>query len=237
MFVSIIIPAFNEERNIQSVVENLVAVKMPEFVDSMEIILVDDSSTDNTWEIMRQIAEQNPIIRAHHVEVNGGKGAAVKVGFSIANGDVFVVQDADSELMPYDIPPLLEAMNKLNVEFINGSRYLPGIVRPISSYKRYVANRIFTFITSVLINVKLTDMACGYKVIHRNLYNQLQIRNNRFGFEAELIIKAMRVKKNNVAEVPVNYFPRNNGEGKKFKNSDGLKILWTVMKYGLFRIN
>ena len=237
MFVSIIIPAFNEEKNIQSVVENLVAVKMPEFVDSMEIILVDDSSTDNTWEIMRQIAEQNSIIRAHHVEVNAGKGAAVKVGFSIANGDVFVVQDADSELMPYDIPPLLEAMNKLNVEFINGSRYLPGIVRPISSYKRYVANRIFTFITSVLINVKLTDMACGYKVIHRNLYNQLQIKNNRFGFEAELIIKAMRVKKNNVAEVPVNYFPRNNGEGKKFKNSDGLKILWTVMKYGLFRIN
>jgi glycosyltransferase involved in cell wall biosynthesis len=237
MFVSIIIPAFNEENNILNVVESVIAVQMPDFVNDFEIILMDDASTDNSWEIMKKIAAQNTKIRAHHIEVNEGKGAAVKIGFSIANGDVFLVQDADSELMPYDIPSLLEAMHKLNVEFINGSRYLPGIVRPISSYKRYVANRIFTFITSVLINVKLTDMACGYKVIHKNLYNQLQIKNNRFGFEAELIIKAMRVKKNNVAEVPVNYFPRNNGEGKKFKNSDGLKILWTVMKYGLFRIN
>ncbi|MEI6347755.1 MAG: glycosyltransferase family 2 protein [Bacteroidota bacterium] len=237
MFVSIVIPAYNEEDNIVTVVETLKAVKMPEFVEKIEIILIDDCSTDETWNIMNQIVAQDANIIALHSEVNSGKGAAVKYAFTVAKGDVLVVQDADTELIPSDIPSLLEAMVKLKVEFINGSRYLPGIVRPISSYKRYVANRLFTFITSILIDVKLTDMACGYKVIHKNLYNQLKIKNNRFGFEAELIIKAMRVKKNNVAEVPVNYFPRNNGEGKKFKNSDGLKILWTVIKYGLFRKN
>jgi glycosyltransferase involved in cell wall biosynthesis len=176
-------------------------------------------------------------VKTLHLDKNSGKGAAVKAGFEIASGNVLMVQDADSELLPADIPSLLQAMHQLNVQFVNGSRYLPGIVRPISSYKRYLANRLFTFFTSLLIDVKFTDMACGYKVIHRDLYQQLKIRENRFGFEAELIIKAMRVKRNNVAEVPVNYFPRNNGEGKKLKNSDGFKILWTVMKYGLFRVN
>ena len=89
----------------------------------------------------------------------------------------------------------------------------------------------------MLIDVKLTDMACGYKLFHKNLYNKLSIKENRFGFEAEIIIKAMRLKRNNIAEVPVNYFPRNEGEGKKLKNFDGFKILKTVLKYGLFKAN
>lgn len=237
MFLSIVIPAFNEEQNLEKTVNLVYGVTMPEFVEKVEVIIVNDCSTDKTSDIIQNLQKDFPALMALHLSQNGGKGAAVKRGFEIANGDVFAVQDADSELLPSDIPSLLMAMKKLEVQFVNGSRYLPGIVRPISSYKRYLANRLFTFFTSLLIDVKLTDMACGYKVIHRNLYEKLNIKENRFGFEAELIIKAMRIKRNNVAEVPVNYFPRNNGEGKKLKNSDGLKILWTVIKYGLFRIN
>ncbi|MBK6283996.1 MAG: hypothetical protein IPF54_16280 [Draconibacterium sp.] len=126
-------------------------------------------------------------------------------------------------------------MKDLNVQFINGSRYLPGIARPLASYKRYWGNRLFTNLTSVVINVKLTDMACGYKLIHRNLYEKIDLKENRFGFEAELIIKALRIKRNNVAEVPVKYFPRNAGEGKKLNNIDAFKILWTIFKYGVLR--
>jgi len=132
---------------------------------------------------------------------------------------------------------MLEAMQQLNVEFVNGSRYLPGKIRPLSSFKRYWGNRIFTNLTSVLINVKLTDMACGYKLIKKSLYDKINLKENRFGFEAELIIKAIRLKKNNVAEVPVSYFPRNKGEGKKLNNLDGLKILKTLFIYGLLRLN
>ena len=237
MFLSIVIPAFNEEHNIENTLKMVFDVTMPDFVETTEVIIVDDCSSDATWSILMKLQETFPQVKTLHLERNSGKGAAVKAGLKIASGDVFMVQDADSELSPADIPSLLQAMHRLNVQFVNGSRYLPGIVRPISSYKRYLANRLFTFFTSLLINVKFTDMACGYKVIHRELYRKLNIRENRFGFEAELIIKAMRVKRNNVAEVPVNYFPRNNGEGKKLKNSDGFKILWTVMKYGLFRVN
>ena len=91
--------------------------------------------------------------------------------------------------------------------------------------------------TNVLINVKITDMACGYKLVQKDLYEKITLRESRFGFEAELIIKAMRIKKNNIAEVPVQYFPRNEGEGKKLRNSDAFKILWTLLKYGLFRLN
>ena len=124
-----------------------------------------------------------------------------------------------------------------NVQFINGSRYLPGVVRPLASYRRYWGNKFFTNLTSILINVRLTDMACGYKLIHRDLYKQINLKEDRFGFEAELIIKALRIKRNNVAEVPVRYFPRNAGEGKKLNNMDALKILWTIVKYGVLRLD
>jgi len=140
------------------------------------------------------------------------------------------------ELSPKDIPRMIDAMNNLKVEFVNGSRYMPGIDRPLHSYWRYFWNKLFTNITSVLINVKLTDMACGYKLVHKNLINQISLKEDRFGFEAELILKAIRIKKNNISEIPVHYYPRNDGEGKKLKNTDGFKIFWTIFKYGVLRL-
>ena len=154
-----------------------------------------------------------------------------------AKGDTFLIQDADLELSPEDIPLMIETMQKLNVGFINGSRYMPGVYRPLSSYRRYLFNKLFTLITSVLINVRLTDMACGYKLFTRELYDKISLKENRFGFEAELIIKAMRIRKNNIAEIPVHYYPRNEGEGKKLKNIDGFRIFKTIFKYGVLRLN
>ncbi len=234
MFLSIIIPVYNEQETILEVLDKINLLNFPSCIRQIEIIIVDDASTDNTEKILNEYSSVFPH-SIHRHPINMGKGAAVRTGFSKASGDVFLIQDADLELTPDDIPSLIIEMDRLGVEFVNGSRYMSGISRPLSSYKRYLANRFFTFMTSILINVKLTDMACGYKLIHRNLVDKLNLRENRFGFEAEMIIKALRVKRNNVAEVPVNYFPRNDGGGKKLKNTDGLKILWTLIHYGLFR--
>ena len=236
MKLSIIVPLFNEEKNILIVLNQLAKTEYPSHLERVEFVIVDDHSTDNSFEVVSEYIVDKKEFRLFRHEVNKGKGAAVKTGIKYAIGDAFLVQDSDLELSPSDIPAMVNAMEDLNVQFINGSRYLPGIARPLASYKRYWGNRLFTNLTSVVINVKLTDMACGYKLIHRDLYEKIELRENRFGFEAELIIKALRIKRNNVAEVPVKYFPRNAGEGKKLNSKDAFKILWTIFKYGVLRL-
>jgi glycosyltransferase involved in cell wall biosynthesis len=236
MRLSIIIPLYNEQKSVVQMLNNLSSVTLPEFVKEKEIIIVDDASKDSSFEIVEEYIKGISHFKLLRHEKNSGKGAAVKTGIAQSSGDVILIQDADLELSSDDIPEMLRAMHYLNVDFINGSRYLPGVYRPLSSYKRYLANKFFTFLTSLLINVKLTDMACGYKLFKRTLYNTISLKENRFGFEAELIIKALRIKKNNIAEVPVKYFPRTEDEGKKLKSTDAFKILWTIFKYGLLRL-
>lgn len=236
MNLSIIVPFYNEESTVLVTLDRLSKVEWPDFVTSLEIVCVNDASSDNSFEKVKEFTQPLDQFKLFSLERNKGKGAAVRKGIEEAKGDVFLIQDADLELLPSDIPSMLHAMIDLQIEFINGSRYLPGITRPISSYRRYLANKFFTYLTSVLINVRLTDMACGYKLITRNLYEQINLKENRFGFEAEIILKALRFKKNNVAEVPVNYFPRNSGEGKKIKNIDALRVFKTIFLYGVLRL-
>mgnify|MGYP001577588632 CR=1 FL=1 len=234
MHLSIIIPLYNEKDLVIHLLDQLISVKYPEFVQHFEIIIIDDCSTDNSYQLVKEYIAEKQNFKLFKHTANKGKGAAVRTGIGNAKGDVYLIQDADLELSPSDIPAMLITMEKMKVQFVNGSRYLPGVIRPLSSYKRYLANKFFTFITSVLIDVKLTDMACGYKLIHKDLYQQIILKENRFGFEAELILKALKIKRNNIVEVPVHYFPRNKGEGKKLSVKDGLKILWVITKYGLF---
>jgi glycosyltransferase involved in cell wall biosynthesis len=237
MNLSIIVPCYNEAENIGKVLDKLFSLKLPEFVSTVEVIVIDDCSQDNSCQVVEAYAKKQSNLRFYRHDQNKGKGAAVHFGFKLATGNVFLIQDADLELNPDDIPSMIYAMHTLNVEFVNGSRYMPGILRPLSSYRRYLANKFFTFLTAVLINVRLTDMACGYKMVHRNLISKIQLKEKRFGFEAELIIKALRIKRNNIVEVPIQYYPRNAGEGKKLNNTDALRILGTIIKYGLFRVN
>ncbi|MDB5271798.1 MAG: glycosyl transferase [Chitinophagaceae bacterium] len=235
MKFSIIIPVFNEEKLVLQVIDKLLAVEYPAPYSDFEIVIVDDCSKDKTAEVIENyIAGKKEIKLCRHT-VNKGKGAAVRTGIESSTGDVVLIQDADLELTPEDIPLLLTTMRDLKIEFVNGSRYMPGKIRPLYSYRRYYFNKIFTLITSVLINVRLTDVACGYKLFTKNIYNQISLKENRFGFEAELIIKVARLKKTLIAEVPVHYFPRNVGDGKKIRNIDGGKIFWAILKYGFFR--
>jgi glycosyltransferase involved in cell wall biosynthesis len=236
MTIDIVIPLYNEEELIIKVMDLLEKVRLPEFIDSHRIIIVDDGSSDNSFQAVENYIKKNPsqytLLR---MEQNSGKGAAVRHGIENGSGDLIFIQDADLELYPHDLPVMLNAMQSLKVEFVNGSRYLPGIPRPLSSYRRYLANRFFTWLTSIFINVKLTDMACGYKLFSRELYNKLHLKENRFGFEAEIILKALKIKKNNITEVPVNYFPRNEAEGKKFRSIDAIKMLITIFRYAFFK--
>jgi len=235
-FLSIVIPLYNEEQLVVEVIEQIRAVQFPSSVTNYEIIVVDDCSADDSFSNVSSIANSFDNLRIIQHDRNMGKGKAVRTGMEAARGNIFLIQDSDLELRPADIPGMINCMSELNVEFVNGSRYMAGVLRPLSSYTRYLGNRIFTSLTAIVINVKITDMACGYKLIHRNLYEKINLTENRFGFEAELIIKALRIKRNNIAEVPVRYFPRNEGEGKKLRNSDAFKILWTIIKFGLLRV-
>lgn len=235
MELSIIIPLYNEECHIGIVIERLQKIELPTFVSRHEIVIVDDCSTDQSHSIISEISKTTDNIKILKHHVNKGKGAAVRYGIENSTGDVIIIQDADLELHPRDIPSMLIAMHELNVGFVNGSRYLAGINRPLSSFSRYLGNKVFTLLTAIIINVKISDMACGYKLFERKLYNKLKLKENRFGFEAELIVKALKIDKNNIAEVPVHYFPRKKNEGKKIRNSDAFKILWKIVKYGLLR--
>lgn len=236
MHLSVLIPVYNEEAYVIQTLQKTIDVAMPAFVESFEVVVVDDCSTDATTAVLKEFEVAHDNVKVVRHEKNQGKGAAVRTAMQHAKGDVYFIQDADLELDPNDLPVLLHAMHDSKVQFVNGSRYLPGVIRPVYSFWRYRANRAFTALTSLLINVKLTDMASGSKLFHRDLVEQITLKENRFGFEAELILKALRVRKNNVVEVPVHYFPRNHGEGKKLKWYDGFKILWTIIKYGMFRM-
>ncbi len=231
--LSIIIPIYNEENSIEEVIGRLDALELPDSIEEVGIVLVDDHSDDRTTSILKGYQDRADIQLVQH-EKNRGKGAAIRTGIEAAKGDLVLIQDADLELSPDDIPMMIKGMEETGVEFINGSRYLPGRVRPLQSFSRYLANYIFTLITSVLVNVRLTDMACGYKLMHRSFLRELELKEDGFAFEAELMIKALKRKRNNVAEVPVRYFPRNEGEGKKFRTLDGVRILLKILRYGIF---
>jgi len=237
MKLSIIIPLFNEQNHISDVLSKVMSVALPEFVSTYEIIIVDDCSTDASHQTVNRFIKEIPHIKLLRHDVNKGKGAAVRTGFGAAAGDVFLIQDADLELDPFDIPVMLQAMKDLNVEFVNGSRYLTGVERPQLSRGRVFFNKLFTWITALLTRSKITDMACGYKLFHRNLYEKITLHEDRFCFETELIIKALRATRNKMAEVPVHYFPRTQEQGKKLKTIDGLVIFWAIIRYGLLRLN
>lgn len=234
MKLSIIIPLFNEATTILKVLDRLIKIRYPNEVESWEIVIVNDCSTDNSKHIVESYIEKyNNIYLINHTE-NMGKGKCIRTAAAKINGTVLLIQDADLELYPEDIPLMINAMTKMDLLFVNGSRYMPGVIRPLYAYNRYLGNKFFSLLTSLLINVRITDMACGYKLINKKLFDQINPQENRFAIEAELILKALKIQKNIITEVPVQYVPRNAGDGKKFKSSDAFKILWSIIKIGLF---
>ncbi len=233
--LSIIIPLYNEEKLITNVLDELFKLNIEKYSEGYEIVVVNDCSGDDSANQVRKHPRFGHELKLLEHTKNQGKGAAVRTGIENCAGDTILIQDADLELTPEDIPFMLNAYKTERYAFVNGSRYLAGRVRPLYSYKRYFFNKLFSNLASVLIDVRFTDIACGYKLFSKELFHELDMNENRFGFEAELIIKTALINKTRITEIPVNYFPRNKGAGKKIRNTDGLRIFWVILKYGLFR--
>ena len=232
MTLSIILPVFNEEHTIERIIEKLIAVP---FDSTLEVIIVDDGSTDSTPARILQItnASGREHIKSFTLTHNQGKGAALRHGFAQATGDILVIQDADLEYNPADIPLLVSPILEGQADVVYGSRFLGGPHR-VRYYWHYVGNKFLTVISNVLTNINLTDMETGYKAFKREVLTDLTIESNRFGFEPEFTIKVAK-KQYRIYEVPISYYGRSYTEGKKITWKDGFNALWTMLKYGVMQ--
>ncbi len=229
MRVSIVIPCFNEEKTIEALVDAVCASELP----AREIVLVDDASTDATWEIIQTVlaGRINKVLRH---ERNRGKGAALRTGFAAATGDVVLVQDADLEYDPREYPKLLRPIFENKADVVFGSRFAGGESHRVLYFWHAVLNKALTLLSNVLTDLNLTDMEVCYKAFRREVLERIELEEDRFGFEPEITAKVAKLGVR-IYEVGVSYSGRTYAEGKKIGWRDGLHAVWCVLKYNLLR--
>jgi len=226
MKLSIIIPVYNEEQTIGTVVERVLAVDLGTI--ESEIIIADDGSSDGTRDAMAGAAwSNNPRVRVYANRINVGKGCAVRLGLSYATGDVVLIQDADLELDPREYGLLLAPIVEGRASVVYGSRFLKPVER--IRLKARIANRTLTWLANILFNMHLTDMETAYKAFRREVLDGIRLRCVAFDFEPEFTAK-VRLKGYDIVEVPVSYHPRTADEGKKIRWVDGLDAVYTLLK-------
>jgi len=226
MNLSIIIPVYNEEKNIQEIIKRVQATKR-----ASEIIIVDDGSHDGTRDILKTLDGKKKV-RVMFQEKNQGKGAAVAVGMKAATGDVLLIQDADLEYDPRDYPALLQPIEEDIADVVYGSRFL-GAPRRVAMYWHQVANKLLTFMTNILYDSILTDMETGYKVFRREVIENMKVRSKRFNFEPEFTAKILK-RKYRIFEVPITFNPRDYADGKKIKLKDAFEAVWALLRFRFF---
>ena len=232
--LSVVIPVFNERQTIEEIVRRVRAVPI-----GKEILVVDDGSRDGTREILERLASSGSgstgaetDLRVFFQDKNLGKGAALRRGFQEARGEILIVQDADLEYDPTDFQQLLAPIESGVADVVYGSRFLGGPHR-VLYFWHYVGNKFLTTLSDMVTNLNLTDVWTCYKAFRRVALEQLDLRENRFGFEQEITCKVAR-RGWRVYEVPISYFGRTYAEGKKITWKDGLRALWCILRYGLF---
>ncbi len=227
--LSVVIPCFNEVHTLELVVD---AVESSPIQD-LEIIIVDDCSTDGTRDLLRDKIEDR-VARVIYHDRNQGKGAALRDGFAVATGDMVVVQDADLEYDPNDYPTLLEPILAGKADVVFGSRFKGGASVRVLYYWHYMGNRLLTTLSNMFTNINLTDMETCYKVFRREVIQQIQIEENRFGIEPEVTAKVARMRCR-IYEVGITYSGRTYEEGKKIGWKDGVRAIYCIVKYNWFR--
>ena len=219
--ISVVMPVYNERDTIDEIVSRVVAIPM-----RVELIVVDDCSSDGTRERLTQLREQFGFTLLLQSR-NAGKGAALRRGFAAATGDIVAIQDADLEYSPEELPMLTELIVEGRADVVYGSRFL-GRHR-VFLFTHYLGNRVLTLITNILYNTMLSDMETCYKVMRREVLNSLDLRSNGFGIEPEITAKIFK-QGYRVYEVPITYDGRGYDEGKKITWKDGLVALWVLLR-------
>jgi glycosyltransferase involved in cell wall biosynthesis len=231
MKLSVVIPCYNERSTIETVVD---AVRSAP-VEDVEIIVVDDGSTDGTRELLKA-KPQGWVDKIVLPERNFGKGAALRAGFQAATGDLVIVQDADLEYDPNEYPILLAPILEDRADVVFGSRFLGGRPHRVVYFWHMVGNRFLTLLSNMFTNLNLTDMETCYKVFRREFLDGITIEENRFGFEPEITAKVAKAR-SRVFEVGISYNGRTYEEGKKIGWRDGVRAVYVIVKHNLFRRN
>ena len=226
--VSVVMPAYNEAATIGECLQRV--LRQPAVT---EVVVVDDASTDGTDSVVKELAVREPRLRLERHPRNRGKGAALRTGFALAQGEIVLVQDADLEYDPEDYPAALRPILNQRADVVFGTRFLGGEHRVLYFWHR-VGNAVITLFSNAFTNLNLSDIETGMKVFRRSILERVTIEEDRFGVEPELVAKiaALQVR---VYEVPVAYHGRTYAEGKKIGWRDGVRALWCIVKYGLRR--
>jgi len=223
MNLSVIIPVYNEVKNIEEIIKRVHKTKR-----AKEIIVVDDGSHDGTRDILQKLdGKKNVRVILH--EKNRGKGGAVVTGIKAAQGDVLLIQDADLEYDPRDYTALLQPIEEGLADVVYGSRFL-GAAHRVTMFWHQVANKLLTFMTNILYDSILTDMETGYKVFRREVIDGMKIRSKRFNFEPEFTAKILK-RRYRIFEVPITFNPRDYAEGKKIGLKDAFEAVWALLLY------
>jgi glycosyltransferase involved in cell wall biosynthesis len=227
--LSVVIPCYNERLTIDSIVAAIRAGP----IKTVEIVIVDDYSTDGT----RELLQQKPpgwVDRILFHDKNRGKGAALRSGFACVTGDFVIVQDADLEYDPREYPLLLAPLLEDRADVVLGSRFLSGRPHRVVYFWHMVGNRLLTLLSNMFTNLNLTDMESCYKVFRRELLASITIEEDRFGFEPEIVAKIAHAKAR-IYEVGISYYGRTYEQGKKIGWRDGFAAIYAILKYNLFR--
>jgi glycosyltransferase involved in cell wall biosynthesis len=226
--LSVIVPCYNERATVAELLRRVHEVPIRK-----EIIVVDDCSTDGSFDIVESLRQDFPEIRHVRQERNQGKGAALRRGIELATGDIVIIQDADLEYEPSEYPRLIQPVLDGDADVVFGSRF-EGYPRRVMLYWHTLGNKFLTFLSNASTNLNLTDMETCYKVFRREIIQSIPLQSNRFGFEPEVTAKIAR-RGYRIYEVPISYHGREYWEGKKINWKDGFSAIWTILKFGVFK--
>ena len=227
--ITVIIPCFNEEKTIVEIFE-----KVQKYKDyPLDIIIVDDCSTDKTHSLIDKIIANYPNVRTFRHENNQGKGSAVCTGIKHAIGDIIIIQDADLEYDPSDYSVLIEPFLKTDADVVYGTRFKGGRYIRLHFYWHYLANMILTIMTNIVTNLNMSDMETGYKLFKTEVVKNLVLKEKSFGIEPEITVKLAK-KKYIFYEVPISYYGRSYEEGKKITIKDAFVAIYCIFRYRFF---